>query len=106
MIGRGVRVSIPIQNGTCTGTTQSSVARIEVGGSLPTVDLLARLRGRRVEQLSIPVDRVSSGGGLDGCLDRLLIFGSFDEFAVDERCSGSHQRHEVGCVHRPPAVLC
>ena len=53
------------------------------------------------EQLSRPVDEDRLGGFLFGVFAR-----SFDEFAVDEGRPGADQGDEVGCVDRPPAVLC
>ena len=52
------------------------------------------------EQLSRPVDQDLLGCGVDG-----LAVGSFDELAGFEAGSGADEGDEVGCVHRPPAVL-
>jgi hypothetical protein len=41
-----------------------------------------------------------------GCFGLGFLAGPFDDFAVDEGCSGADQGDQVGCVDGAPAVLC
>ena len=77
------------------------VSVTEAGWQLPDDFRMAiYIAGFEGELLSRPVDQ-----DLLGCFLASLLAGPFDQFSVDEGCSGADQGDEVGRVHTAPAVL-
>ena len=84
-----------------TGTSGPTGSWPGSGSASPNCPTGSRPARTRLEQLSRPVDQDRLG-----CFGLGLLSGSFDDFAVDEGCSGADQGDEVGCVDGAPAVLC